>query len=405
MIRALVSVPRRLVLAPHRPLLARGARARQVGLAPRSSVVVGGLPAAVLPLLERLRAPAVALDWVAEAAARGVGVEFAQALLRGLVERGALVDPAAGERRVQRRAASAVQVRGDGPLAVGVAVALARAGVGAVQVVARGHVESADVGCGYGEESVGGPRAEAAADAVLRVRAGTATGALPPGRSPDLVVLTDAVVPEPEVVTDLAATGTDHLPVLVRDGLGVVGPLVLVGRSPCLRCVELGRGDLDPAWPVVAAQLTGRSGGAEPEAVAATAALGAAQALLALDGERPPPTLGAALELDVHGGGLHRRLWQSHPDCHCGGGPPPAPVRVATPRTSAAEAGEAGEAGAVGEAGSSPRTERADPPRAVATGPPSSAGVTQTSPTCAADARVVAGATCVPAGRRETIMR
>lgn len=355
-IRTLASVPRRLVLAPHRPLLARGTRARQIGLAPREGVLVAGLPAAVLPLLERLRAPAVALDWVAEAGARGVGVGFAQALLRGLVERGALVDPAVGERRAERRAASAVQVRGDGPLAVGVATALARAGIGAVRVVARGHVESADLGCGYGEESVGRPRGEAAAEAVLRARAGTATGALPPGRAPDLVVLTDAVVPEPEVVTGLTAAGTDHLPVLVRDGLGVVGPLVLVGRSPCLRCVELGRGDLDPAWPVVAAQLTGRSGGAEPEAVAATAALGAAQALLALDGERPPPTLGAALELDVHGGRLRRRPWRAHPDCHCG----------ADARTV-----------------------------------PAAADVTHPSPTRAAEV----GATCVPAARRETIMR
>ncbi|WP_345380863.1 hypothetical protein [Pseudonocardia yuanmonensis] len=355
MIRTVASLPRRLVLAPHRPLLARGARARQVGLAPRGNVVVGGLPAAVLPLLERLRAPAVALDWVAEAAARGVGVEFAQALLRGLVDRGALVDPGTGERRAGRRAACAVQVRGDGPLAVGVAVALARAGVGAVQVVARGHVESGDVGYGYGEESVGRPRGEAAAAAVRRARAGTAKDALPPGRAPDLVVLTDAVVPAPEVATGLAAAGTDHLPVLVRDGVGVVGPLVLVGRSPCLRCVELGRGDLDPAWPVVAAQLTGRSGGAEPEAVTATAALGAAQALLALDGERPPPSLGAALELDVHGGYLRRRPWRAHPDCHCGAG-------------------------------------------AAATAAP---GVTQPSPTRAAEV----GATCEPAARRETIMR
>ena len=353
-IRALTSLPRRLVLAPHRPLLARGARARQVGLAPRGNVVVDGLPAALLPLLERLRAPAVALDWVAEAAARGVGVEFAEAVLRGLVARGALVDPAGGERRVELRAASAVQVRGDGPLAVGVAVALARAGVGAVQVLARGHVASADVGCGYGEESVGRPRADAAAEAVERVRAGTATSALPPGRSPDLVVLTDAVVPEPEVVTELAAAGTDHLPVLVREGIGVVGPLVLVGRSPCLRCVELGRGDLDPAWPVVAAQLTGRSGGAEPEAAAATAALG------------------AALELDVHGGGLHRRPWRAHPDCHCGASPRAAPVPA--PRIAPGKA-------------------------PVAAGV--RAGVTETSPTCAAEV----GATCGPAARRETIMR
>ena len=315
-------LPSRVVLAPHRPLLHRGGSARQFGLAPHAAPVAEDLPPPLLALVERLAAPTVTLDWVAEAATRGVPVAMAEELLEGLLTHGALVDAAAGERRARRRAEALVVVRGDGPLAVGVAVALARAGVGGVHVHARGTVAGADIGCGYLAADVGRARADAAAAAVGRVGETTRTAPPPPGRRPDLVVLTDAVVPEPAVLDTLLGEGTDHLTVLVRDGAGVVGPLVLVRRSPCLRCVELGRAGQDPGWPVVAAGLVGRSGSADPEAVAATAALGAAQALLALDGAaaggRPPPTVGGALELDPAGGTLYRRPWSAHPDCPCG---------------------------------------------------------------------------------------
>lgn len=50
----------------------------------------------------------------------------------------------------------------------------------------------------------------------------------------DLVVLTDYLVPEPRIVRDLQAEGIAHLPVRVRDGTGLVGPLVMPGVSSCL---------------------------------------------------------------------------------------------------------------------------------------------------------------------------
>ncbi|SDG02025.1 hypothetical protein [Pseudonocardia oroxyli] len=328
-------VPARLVTAPHRALLTRGPDGRQFGLSPGRSVAVEGLPAQVLPLVDRLRAPAVAVEWVAEATERGVPPEYAAALLGGLVERGVLVDAEIGPRTAARRAAARVRVCGEGPLAAGVALGLARAGIGAVEVAARGHVESADVGCGgLRSADIGRPRSVAATEAVERLGLGTNTGPAPSGRRPDLVVLTDAVVPDPAVVAALRAEGVDHLPVFVRDGAGVVGPLVLVERSPCLGCVERWRAQRDPAWPRIAAQLAGRSGSAEPEAVVASAALGAAQVLVLVDGRVRPPSLGASLELDPHTARLVRRPWTAHPGCPCGWARRTAVPRPRVPRAA-----------------------------------------------------------------------
>ena len=107
------------------------------------------------------------------------------------------------------------------------------------------------------------------------------------------------------------AAGTAHLPVRLRDGTGVVGPLVLPGRSACLRCLELHRSACDAGWPAVAAQLVGHAGAADPSCAAATAALAVAQALAALDGAvgggPAPPALDATLELDMERAELVRR--------------------------------------------------------------------------------------------------
>ena len=68
-----------------------------------------------------------------------------------------------------------------------------------------------------------------------------------------------------------------HLAASAREAIGVVGPLVLPGRTACLSCLELARSDRDPAWPLILAQLAGQV--AQPVACAATlAAAVAAQA-------------------------------------------------------------------------------------------------------------------------------
>ncbi len=50
----------------------------------------------------------------------------------------------------------------------------------------------------------------------------------------DLVVLPDYLVAEPRTVRDLHSRGVPHPPVRVRDGTGLVGPLVIPGTTSCL---------------------------------------------------------------------------------------------------------------------------------------------------------------------------
>lgn len=170
-----------------------------------------------------------------------------------------------------------------------------------------------------------GPLSEAVAAGVRRL-------GLRPGRSRDLdtelpvdgwgadvVVLADALVPEPHLVNDLVLRRIPHLQVRIRDGRGVVGPLVLPGGTSCLRCADLTRRDLDPNWPHLAAQLLGRVGYGSPAMIAATAALALRDLEIIVGGvpDPPPQTLDTTLELDPNSHRVHRRGWRPHAACGC----------------------------------------------------------------------------------------
>lgn len=113
-----------------------------------------------------------------------------------------------------------------------------------------------------------------------------------------------------------------HLAASADEAIGVVGPLVIPGRSACLRCLDLSRAERDPAWPLILAQLAGR----KPDPVAcdaplaaAVAAQAAAQALGFID--RPAAAAAAVngtLELVLPAWQWRRRTWQPHRDCPCG---------------------------------------------------------------------------------------
>jgi bacteriocin biosynthesis cyclodehydratase domain-containing protein len=141
----------------------------------------------------------------------------------------------------------------------------------------------------------------------------------------DLVVLTDYLVVDPALVRELHAAGTPHLLVRVRDGTGLVGPMVVPGVTSCLRCADLHRSDHDSAWPAVAAQLRDTVGTADRATVLATAALAVNQVdrvLRAIRGEGlacpgPPPTLDTTLEFDVDASSIVARRWARHPRCSC----------------------------------------------------------------------------------------
>ncbi|UGT45538.1 TOMM precursor leader peptide-binding protein [Nocardia yamanashiensis] len=153
----------------------------------------------------------------------------------------------------------------------------------------------------------------------------------PAADPPDLVVLTDALMPEPGLIRDLMRERVPHLSLCIRDGHGVIGPLVLPGETSCLRCADLHRRDRDPDWPLLAAQLLGRVGCAPLPDLDATAAV----ALKEIDtiaysgGDHAPATLDTTLELDLDSHRLERRAWTPHPRCdfcaECDSRPQPGP--------------------------------------------------------------------------------
>jgi bacteriocin biosynthesis cyclodehydratase domain-containing protein len=203
---------------------------------------------------------------------------------------------------------------------VSIACLLAAAGVGWVHVAARGAVRPEDTGTGYLPDDVGRARRAAAMGAVRRVDSRVRTG--PVGaRRPDLAVLADAAVPDPGLVSALTADAVPHLPAYLRDGVGVVGPLVAPGRTSCLRCADLRRSDRDTCWPGIAAQLAGVPQLADVACTQATAAFAAAQALDALAwshaSQARPATWNASVEIDPISARIHHRNWKPHIECSC----------------------------------------------------------------------------------------
>jgi bacteriocin biosynthesis cyclodehydratase domain-containing protein len=174
-----------------------------------------------------------------------------------------------------------------------------------------------------------GPLSDLLASALrcsgARVTHSSVTRAAPP-QTTDLTVLSDFLVADPRVVRELHAARVPHLPVRVRDGAGLVGPLVIPGVTSCLDCADLHRSDRDAAWPAVAAQLRDTVGSADRATVLATAALALNQVDRVIRAVRggeggtspaPPPTLDTTLEFDVNTGSIVARRWARHPRCSC----------------------------------------------------------------------------------------
>lgn len=104
-----------------------------------------------------------------------------------------------------------------------------------------------------------------------------------------------------------------HLPVSFEPGRVTVGPLVLPGESACLACRDAHAAELDPAWPLLHAQMIDRDPG--PLRAAQVAEAGRLAAMLLTDGRD-----GAGRLVRVSEDGS--RVWRSvsfHEECRCRG--------------------------------------------------------------------------------------
>ncbi|NAZ83325.1 TOMM precursor leader peptide-binding protein [Kineococcus sp. R8] len=335
------------------PLAVRPGRRLQVGSSPRSGSVVGPLDAEDVTALLTLAVHGPA------ASSTAAGARRAAALLRELTASGAVspgrlaagvgrlspgptsrwapdavawaaFDPGGppGPERLAGRRRQQVAVVGAGRTGAGLAAVLSAAGVGRVVVEDPGLVEEADLSpLGTRAEHVGARRGSAAEAVAAEVavpapgrRAGAArSGTDAAGPGADLVVLVDHHAARSAAAQRLLAEDVPHLSVVVRDTDALVGPLVVPGRTACLRCLDLHRTDADPGWPLALDQLSGTGAGTRQEETATAtllAGLVALQVLAHLDG-LTPPARGATLEVLLPEGVVQVRRWVPHPECGC----------------------------------------------------------------------------------------
>jgi len=286
------------------PLLTRSGGRVQVGCDPDRAVIIeppGWVDGAALhDLLHSMRVPRRTADVTAEAAGIGLPAAAFTVLIDQLVAAGLASRPIPANTRITRK--FRVRLHGAGPIADGLATSL-RAAHFAVETSRR--------------------RPNTGWSGVRMWHGG-------------LVVLTDAMVPDPALVATLMRHGTPHLVVRMRDDVGIVGPMVLPGLSSCLACADRYRLELDAEWPLIAAQLVGRTGSGSAATLAATIAFAHAQIEHVRDGWRrrgpfaaqadsaarpdapsPPTTIDQTIELRVAGPEVRRRSWPPHPLCDC----------------------------------------------------------------------------------------
>lgn len=132
---------------------------------------------------------------------------------------------------------------------------------------------------------------------------------------PLTVVATDTQEPDRALTDALLAAGRAHLVVRLEADRAVVGPLVLPGTTPCVRCHDLLRCRYDPAWPLLVAQLCRDRSAADPVLLAWAAATATIQVRCHLAGGDPDVT-GRTLEL-AGDHTLRTRDWPVHPECGC----------------------------------------------------------------------------------------
>jgi len=223
-----------------------------------------------------------------------------------------------GARTLARRRAAYIRIRGTGRIAAAIRSILVTAGIG-------------DVSGGIDPESQPSrpDPTTAARGSIARTppRPSRKAGARPPARPPmvgpplpDLAVLIGQ--PDPELSTALMSDRTPHLVASASEAIGVVGPLVVPGRTACLRCLDLHRTDRDPAWPLILAQLAGRQPvplACDAPLAVAVAAQAASQALAFVDSAAAPDAVAnGTLELVLPGWQWRRRTWPPHERCSCG---------------------------------------------------------------------------------------
>ncbi|RIJ77073.1 hypothetical protein D1871_08925 [Nakamurella silvestris] len=336
---------RRVVLGDGLCVIERDAGTVQIGSDPPQCYVLHNVPPGTAGVLAALGGPLR----IAEVLSRledscGGDPEFWSALLRQLRDAGVLhilpdspgpdtsapvvrpervplsryYGPDLAQRFLARRNDALVTIAGTGRVAAGVSSILVSAGIGHVHISPDRPLQPVDTAPAGVSADAGQhlPDRTRLAAVAQRVRPEVATHPPVPA-VPDLVVVAGDGPAEALDVITLLREGVPHLAAYATGVRGVIGPLVLPGRSSCLICQQLHRTGWDPAWPTV-----GRAAGAAvsvPTSCLATmvAAAAADQVLQFVDGRGEPATVNGTLEWRFGDWRPRRRSWAIHGDCLC----------------------------------------------------------------------------------------
>jgi bacteriocin biosynthesis cyclodehydratase domain-containing protein len=234
-----------------------------------------------------------------------------------------------GARTLSRRLTAQVRIHGTGTVGTGIAGLLTTSGIGRVAHADPPGEAAAPPGTPPRPSRPAAQRSKSFEYRTIQSRT-SRSPARPadtgwPGKAPPSTALPDLAIlvgrHPMELQADLMSDQVPHLAVAADEAIGVVGPLVIPGRTACLRCLDLTRAERDPAWPLILAQLEGRE--ADPRAcdaplAAAVAAQAAAQALAFIDrAVAVDAVANGTLELVLPGWQWRRRTWPRHPGCSC----------------------------------------------------------------------------------------
>ncbi len=344
-----MSLRPRPAIKPWLPRMWRHPRTLQIGVEPGNGVVLSGVDLSTATWLAGLDGSRSEGEVLADAAVQGLDLGSAVRILSGLslagVLLGAPVSPdglaeagpfapelvaltetsstaSNGGQVLDARSRRYVQIEGANRIGVPLGALLSASGVGILTFLDTASVRLCDATVGGLDlDDEGEARILAAQRAVRRTSHVELAGPAAAPEKPDLVILCQPwTAHDPLHGHPLVERGA-HLAVAVREGRVVIGPLVVPGRTSCLRCAEVHRTDRDPRWPAVAAQLAAGQSRAmhEPTSVLAAlaAALAAAQVLDFLDGNRAPDVIEATLEVRPPDWQMCRRAWPPHVDCGC----------------------------------------------------------------------------------------
>ena len=238
-------------------------------------------------------------------------------VLRVLDEARLLAEGGRGLRPVDVLEQRSVRLIGAGPLGEAIARLLADSLLGRLWVVddhpARRPGRTSSQMLSTRSEAL---RAALADRPRLRVDV-TSHWSKPEGVRADLTVIaTETAEADRLLADDLTHTDQPHLVVRSTGNAVVVGPLVIPGRTACLRCTDLVRRDADSAWPALLDQLTRLRLPADPTLSAWAATVAATQAVGYLRGGTPE-ACGATIELGGNDLLTRWRTWHPHPGCGC----------------------------------------------------------------------------------------